>query len=141
MIFISLKNFNIDLSLLSNTYPIPCSLTRRAISLSGFPIKKIGFPAAKILYVLEWIKSSDILSLKDFLYRDSSVHLNRKYDLFQSFAPVEKVSKNPSCSLCSKHLRKDGKRYQNNKTYQRFYCISCKHSSQFLIEPGSNKIG
>ena len=103
--------------------------------------RKKNLDGNKILYVLEWIKSSDILSLKDFLYRNSSIHLNRKYDLFQSFTPVKKISKNPICSLCSNHLRKDGKRYQNNKTYQRFYCIKCKHSSQFLIEPGSNKIG
>ena len=103
--------------------------------------RKKNLDRNKVLYVLEWVNTQDVLSLREYLYKDNSICLNRKLDLFKSFKPIQKISKNPVCQKCNNFSRKDGKRYQCGKTYQRYYCLNCKFSFQELIILGSNKIG
>ena len=86
----------------------------------------------KTLYVIEWVKSEDVLKLKEYLYKNSTICLERKFKLFESFKIIKKISNNPLCEKCGKHSRKDGHRYQGEKIHQRYYCADCKFSFQKL---------
>lgn len=90
----------------------------------------------KILYVIEWVNTKDILALKDYLYTDATIFLKRKKSLFDSFNPIAKITKNPVCYICGFHLTKNGTRKNLTGTYCRYKCKECGiHTQQLIPSP------
>ena len=77
-----------------------------------------------IYYNLVLKKTNEIIKFRDFLYKDSTMHLDRKKEIFDNFKIIDKVldRKIPCPSCNSINTTKNGKR--NNKT--RMKCKSCK---------------
>lgn len=90
------------------------------------------------LYVLEWINSKDILSLRYFFYENSTIFLNRKKDMFDSFRIIDKKDNNPMCPYCSCSSVKRGTRQMKKGLMYRYNCINCnkKFSIQAQLKQG-----
>lgn len=86
------------------------------------------------LYLLEWVKTSDILILKEFLYPTSAdMKLNRKFEKF-NFSVVDKTLLNPLCPFCSSASIRDGTRTTKLKISYRYICKSCNKHFQILAQ-------
>jgi intein-encoded DNA endonuclease-like protein len=77
----------------------------------------------QIVYQLVFIKTSEILKLIDFIYKDANISLQRKKDKCLNYKPVDKViDRNMICKYCgSNHIVKDGKRGNSI----RYECKGC----------------
>jgi len=92
------------------------------------PIFREKFNNKSPLYVLEWVNSKDILSLKEFLYKDSTICLMRKKEKFDSFKIIDKKYSNPHCPKClERKTRKSGKRQMKHGLMLRFSCTNCNN--------------
>lgn len=79
------------------------------------------------LYVLEWINSKDVISLKEFFYKNSTIFLQRKKEKFDSFKIIDLKDNNPSCPNCfEKKCQKAGKRMMKHGLMYRYTCTNCK---------------
>lgn len=74
-------------------------------------------------YVLSFIKTSEILKLIEFMYRDSTISLKRKADKCLNYKPINKVlDRNICCPICnSTKVWVNG--HRNNST--RYKCQIC----------------
>ena len=78
------------------------------------------------LFVLEWINTRDIFSLKNFFYKDCTISLTRKKEKFDSFYPIDKKENNPVCPKCfNRKVRKAGKRQMVKGLMLRYICVGC----------------
>ncbi len=119
----SSNNFIIELKIYLESKGLNCPIYREKQNTKS------------ILYILEWVNTKDILSIKKFLYRDSSIHLNRKKEKFDSFIPIIRGSKNPTCTKCNQYLNKNGTRVTKTGTYIRYKCKNCNTNTQKLLVP------
>lgn len=93
------------------------------------------------LSVLEWVNYKDITDLKEYLYKDATIFLDRKKELFDSFNLVDKKLHNPICPLCGKHsVMKAGSRQMKKGLALRFYCLSCKKRFTIIAQTKSDKL-
>ena len=80
------------------------------------------------LYVLEWINSKDIMSLKNFLYKDATIFLKRKKEKFDSFKIIDAKDENPNCPKCfERKSQKAGKRMMMHGLMCRYTCMNCNY--------------
>lgn len=79
------------------------------------------------LYVLLWMKSSEVLKIRDFLYYQDTISLRRKKEKFESFEIIPKTINNPLCS-CGEVTHFKGNRVMKSKTMERYKCYTCKKS-------------
>lgn len=127
-----------------------CSVTKELLLQFKQHLEKIGINCPifreksnlriQTLYVLEWIKSEDILDLKHFLYNNSTLFIDRKKELFDSFIPIDKKFNNPPCILCNQEgccVKRTARKMQYGTAY-RYKCLNCNKC--FTI-PSPNKIG
>lgn len=87
---------------------------------------------SSILYVLEWIKNEDIIIFKDFLYKNSTISLKRKKEIFDNFVIIDKTDNNPRCPYCNNKSINNGNRKTNYGIALRYECQVCK--KQFTIK-------
>ena len=79
------------------------------------------------LYILEWVNFNDICLLKEYIYKESTIHLSRKKNLFDSFEIVDKKKDNPTCIYCNNiSCQKQGFRTMNTSVMYRYLCTKCK---------------
>lgn len=97
------------------------------------PIYRVKNNNNSVLYVLEWVKTEDVLALGEFLYKDASLKLERKHSLFD-FRLIQRTENNPTCEICSTNLIKNGFR-ETKKLGKvcRFYCGICNKHSQIPL--------
>lgn len=81
------------------------------------------------LYILEWVNTKDIIAFKNYIYRKSNFHLERKKKLFDTFEPYTRGEGNPICS-CGGTLMKNGTRQTKYILYNRYKCKKCKKNTQ-----------
>jgi intein/homing endonuclease len=112
---------------------IIAELKNSSINVPIFREKNKTLGKNKILYVIEWVKTSDILDLKNYLYKDCTICLKRKHNLFSTFIPINKTDKNPKCKHCGSNLLKNGTRKTGTNLYVRYKCNKCKFHCQQLI--------
>lgn len=80
------------------------------------------------LYVLEWVNSKDVITLKNFFYKDATIFLQRKKEKFDSFKPIDIKDNNPMCPNClKKKVNKAGKRMMKHGLMYRYSCTNCNH--------------
>ena len=92
------------------------------------PIFREKYNNMSPLYVLEWVKSEDIIDLRNFLYKDATIFLHRKREKFDSFKPIDKKEDNPSCPKCfQRKVQKAGKRIMKHGIVYRFNCVNCNY--------------
>lgn len=78
------------------------------------------------LYVIEWVNFSQISTLKELFYKDATIYLKRKKNLFE-YQLIDKKEKNPDCpnclniNCCIKH----SKRTMKYGLAFRFKCLKC----------------
>ena len=78
------------------------------------------------LYVLEWVNSKDVLSLKKFFYENSNIYLKRKKEKFDSFKIIDKKKLNPVCPNCfANKSQKAGSRMMKHGLMNRYTCMCC----------------
>jgi len=82
------------------------------------------------LFLLEWVNSEDTIKLREFLYKDATVFLKRKKELFDSFTIVDKTDNNPKC-VCGQNLVKNGKRQMAKGLMLRYKCERCNKNYTF----------
>lgn len=81
------------------------------------------------LYVIEWINSKSILKLKDLMYNNSSIYLERKKEKFFSFYPINKTDKGIFCPYCNyDRVHFIGERKMKKDIKVRIRCNKCKRS-------------
>ena len=90
------------------------------------PIYRSKNNTKSILYVLEWVKTEDIINFGNFIYNNCNLKLDRKYKLFINFKLLDKTDNNPKCSICKNNLKKSGTRKNSKITLTRFKCKNCK---------------
>lgn len=103
------------------------------INIPIFREKNKGLGKNKILYIIEWVKTSDILNLKNYFYKDCTICLTRKYNLFTTFIPINKTDRNPKCLNCGFNCIRNGTRQTGVNKYIRYKCSQCGLNSQQLI--------
>lgn len=87
------------------------------------------------LYILEWVNFRDITDLKNFLYKNSTLHLSRKKELFDSFIKVDKKKDNPKCVYClSECCEKQGARQMKKHIAYRYHCKECDKRFSILAQ-------
>lgn len=81
------------------------------------------------LFVIEQWKISEVNKFHDFLYKDASIFLKRKKELFNNLVLIDKKTLNPICPFCNKYnVRKGGVRQMKNNIMKRYKCIECNKS-------------
>ena len=86
----------------------------------------------EVVNCLEWHKTEHILILKEYLYRNANIYLDRKKELFDNFVPVIRGEDNPICN-CGGTKMKNGIRKTNKGISQRYKCDKCKQSTTSLV--------
>lgn len=78
------------------------------------------------LYILEWVNTMDIFDLKDYLYKEATVYLLRKKELFDSIVVIDKKESNHECIHChNKTCHKQGVRRMKHSSMYRYHCTNC----------------
>ena len=88
------------------------------------PIFREKYNNKSPLYVLEWVNSKDVIDLREFLYKDATLYLNRKKEKFDSFSIIDKKDNNPTC-ICGGPSFKRGSRQMKHGLVFRFKCTRC----------------
>jgi intein-encoded DNA endonuclease-like protein len=114
-----------------------CSVAKDFIYEIDSYLKSIGIESWKIrdkhpskgrqtCYELIYNKTSEILKLINFMYRDANISLKRKADKCLNYVPLDKVlERNMTCGCCGSHrIKQNGTR--GNST--RYKCCVCKKS-------------
>jgi len=80
----------------------------------------------KPLYILEWVNSMDVIEMKNYLYKDATIYLSRKKELFDSFKIIDKKEDNVACIHCNtKSCHKQGIRKMKHSSMYRYHCTNC----------------
>jgi hypothetical protein len=120
----SSKEFLLQIKTILENYNVNCPIFR-----------KRSENRIKPLYILEWVNSKDIFSLKDFFYTNATIFLNRKKEKFDSFKIVDKKTKNPFCPKCfEKSVQKAGSRQMKHGLMNRYYCKNCNNKFSTLAQ-------
>lgn len=77
------------------------------------------------LYVIEWVNSNDVISLRKFFYEDCNIYLKRKREVFDSFEIIDKKYMNPRCPYCKGLAQKHNRRQMKYGMSQRYKCTEC----------------
>jgi hypothetical protein len=78
------------------------------------------------LYILEWVNFNDVNLLKNYMYKESTIHLDRKKELFESFKLIDKKKDNPICIHCNSFsCQKQGIRTMKHSSMYRYHCTNC----------------
>jgi DNA-binding transcriptional regulator WhiA len=87
------------------------------------------------MHTIEIMKSEDILKLKDFLYKDATLYMTCKKDLFDSFKVIKPADKHPNCPKCncSSCLVNNSIEKIGNYMSQKYYCKICKKYTRIKI--------
>lgn len=93
----------------------------------------------QVVYIIEWLKIDSVLALKEYLYKDSTIHLKRKKEKFDSLKRVNKLDKGVICPhcKCSDKIGAGGQRQMKKKVMLRFICFNC--NKKFSIESVPSK--
>jgi len=103
--------------------------------------KKIAKTSKLQLHVIEWINSENILKLRDYLYKDATVYLERKKKLFDSFKIIRIEDKNPECPYCkTKTCIKRASRIMQYGIAYRFKCKNCNKGFTKKAQVKSDKL-
>lgn len=117
------------------------SSIKSVLELNGVycqPIKTKTKGYKNPLFVLFWVNTMDILDLKNYLYENATIYLDRKKKLFDSLKVVDKKQNNPECPHCnSNSCHKQGMRYMKSKAMYRYHCINC--DKRFSVPAPSKK--
>jgi len=90
------------------------------------------------LYILEWVNTMDIFDLRDYLYKNATIYLSRKKELFDSLVVINKKENNPKCIYChSKSCHKQGIRVMKHGSMYRYNCTNC--GKKFSVPAPSKK--
>ncbi|MBS1960726.1 MAG: hypothetical protein JST04_00815 [Bdellovibrionales bacterium] len=92
------------------------------------------------LYVLEWIASENILNLKDYLYKNCTISLKRKKELFDSFKIIDKTDNNPKCPKCGSNTKKNGTRQMVKGLVIRYKCDNCNKNYTLPAQTKSDEL-
>lgn len=80
----------------------------------------------KPLYILEWVNSMDVIEMRNYLYKDATIYLSRKKELFDSFKIIDKKEDNVACIHCNtKSCHKQGIRKMKHRSMYRYHCTNC----------------
>ena len=102
------------------------------------PLKKRTKGYKNPLFILFWVNTMDILDLRDYLYKNATIYLDRKKKLFDSLQLVDKKQDNPTCPYCNSHSsHKQGIRYTNKRVMHRYHCTNCE--KRFSVPAPSKK--
>lgn len=89
------------------------------------------------MYTIECIKTLEVLKIRELLYKNATIFLNRKKEKFYNYNPVDKLCKNPNCMKCGKgcclvnmSIEKIG-----NYLSQKWYCKNCKKYTRIKLVP------
>lgn len=78
------------------------------------------------LHILEWVNTMDIFDLRDYLYKEATIYLSRKKELFDSIVVINKKENNPECVHCNtKTCHKQGIRKMKHGSMYRYHCTNC----------------
>ena len=103
--------------------------------------KKTGSKSKLQLFVVEWINSETILKLKDYLYKNATIFLKRKKDLFDSFKIVRAEDKNPECPYCkTKSCTSGATRKMKYGIAYRYKCKKCNKRFTQKAQVKSDKL-
>jgi hypothetical protein len=92
------------------------------------------------LYILEWVNTMDVFDLRDYLYKNATIYLSRKKELFDSLVFVDKKEDNPECIHChTKSCQKQGIRVMKHGSMYRYHCTNC--DKRFSIPAPCKKQG
>jgi len=88
-----------------------------------------------VMYILEWTKWQDVLELGKFIYKNSTIHLERKKNAFDLFKPTIKIQENPDCPLCGSVgcSLKRAKCQTARGIVRRYLCKNCKKN--YTLQP------
>ena len=118
-----------------------CSSSKKLINQIKDILEKFGLTVSKIkenpntiLYVIEWWKNENIVKLKDILYKDATIYLKRKKDIFDSHVIKTALEKYLPCIHCDGgYMTKEGFRSNKQGKYCRYRCTICKKYHQLYI--------
>lgn len=86
------------------------------------------------LYVLELINTDSIINFRDFIYKDATIFMERKWEKFKDFKRVDKTIRDISCPHCnSNRLQDKGLRQMKTRTMQRYTCLNKECKKCFSI--------
>lgn len=87
------------------------------------------------MYTIEVMKSEDIITLREYMYKDSTLFLKEKKDLFDSFKIIKSSDKHPNCPKCdcSSCLINMSVEKIGNYASQKYYCKNCKKYTRIKI--------
>ncbi len=122
------KDFLLEIKFLLEEHSINC------------PIFREKFNNKSPLYVLEWINSKDIIDLREFFYKNSTIYLNRKKEKFDSFNIIDKKDNNPKCTYCNSPSIKMGSRQMKHGLVYRYYCTKCNRRFSIQAQIKSDKL-
>ena len=77
----------------------------------------------KVYYIIHFTKQNEVHNFSDYIYKDSTIHLKRKYNIFSNHKIIDKVlERNMICMSCdSQNIIRNGIR--NNII--RYKCKDC----------------
>lgn len=98
-------------------------------------LKKNNFSGIFDMYTIEIMKSEDILFLRDYFYKDSTLFLEEKKALFDSFKIIKSADKYPNCPKCncSSCLINMSIEKIGNYSSQKYHCKNCKKYTRIKI--------
>lgn len=93
-------------------------------NINSWKLREIFGNSDQTLYVITFIKTSEVLKLIDLMYKNAGIKLKRKADKCLSYKPINKVNdRNIQCPICgSNKVWING---QRNKS-MRYQCQICK---------------
>lgn len=92
------------------------------------------------LYVIEWVNSSDIVLLSDYLYKNATIFLERKKEKFDSINIIDRRDKNPRCIHCNNLTMSAGIREMKTRKMHRYRCVNCKKSFSLPVPLKSDEL-
>jgi intein/homing endonuclease len=101
-----------------------------------FKQKKLGKLGKTLMYVIRASKYSTIMQLKEFLYKDATIYLNRKKVLFDTMQLIDKKTLNPDCLKCGGVGCQTNKSIEKIGSYiaQKYYCTLCKNILELIFQ-------
>lgn len=81
----------------------------------------------QLLYTMEATKTEIVLRFYEYLYKDATIYLVRKWEKFQNYKLIDKKERHPDCILCGAvgKVLISSKRPNSKYMMQRYRCTSC----------------